>query len=90
MIHGGVHVSRSWCCMPRGSYTPLPSMAEYRSFAPPCMVAEPNDLVLKILLNPIKFEICFKFELKIKKILGGSWLDQRVKGFPKYSISRLI
>ena len=52
----------------------LPCMAGYSSFAPPCMVAELNGLVLKYFWTRIKFEICFEFRLKIKKNRPGGQL----------------
>jgi hypothetical protein len=50
-------------------------MAGFSAFAPPCMVAGPNGLDLKKIQTQVKFKICFKFGLKIKKIPvrnGGS------------------
>jgi hypothetical protein len=35
------------------------------------MVAGPNGLDLKKIQTQVKFKICFKFGLKIKKIVGG-------------------
>jgi hypothetical protein len=42
-------------------------MARFSAFAPPCMVAGPNGLDLKKIQTRVKFKICFKFGLKIKK-----------------------
>jgi hypothetical protein len=44
-------------------------MAGFSAFAPPCMVAGPNGLDLKKIQMRVKFKICFKFRLKIKKIV---------------------
>jgi hypothetical protein len=45
-VPGGCHVS-----LPRGMCTPPPCMAGFSAFAPPCMVAGPNGLDLKIFWN---------------------------------------
>jgi hypothetical protein len=42
-------------------------MAGFSAFAPPCMVAGLNGLDLKKIQMRVKFKICFKFGLKIKK-----------------------
>jgi hypothetical protein len=61
----GYHVPRLF--LPRVTFTPPPYMAGFSAFAPPCMVAGPNELVLKKIEIQVKFKICFKFGLKIKK-----------------------
>jgi len=38
---------------PGGTLTPPPCMAGFRVFVPPCIVAEPNGLVLKKLYKPV-------------------------------------
>jgi hypothetical protein len=53
-------------------------MTEFSAFAPPCMVAGPNGLDLKKIQIRVKFKICFKFGLKIKKIPGSQAGNQRV------------
>ena len=65
------HVLATSACVPEpchvSSSTPSPYMVEFCAFAPPCMVAGPNGLVLKIFYKRVKFEIYFKFGVKIKK-----------------------
>ena len=53
--------------MPRGSCTPPPCMAGYSSFAPPCMVAGLNGLVLKIFFKPDQIWNMFQILAKNKK-----------------------
>jgi hypothetical protein len=49
-------------------------MTGFSAFAPPYMVAGPNGLDLKKIQMRVKFKICFKFGLKIKKkfTVGGN------------------
>ena len=60
-----------WRQTPCGGPTPPPCMAGCSGFAPPCMVAGPNGLLIIFFSNRPKFGICFKFGLKIKK---SPWL----------------
>jgi hypothetical protein len=67
MMHGGVSLSTLVYSVPRGTCTPPPFMAGFSVIAPPYMVTWPNGLVFKKNLIRVKFKICFKFGLKIKK-----------------------
>ena len=62
------HVSR---CLPKpchvSSSTPPPCMAGFCAFAPPCMVADPNGLVLKILSKADQIWNMFQIWAKNKK-----------------------
>ena len=55
-------------CTPHGVCIPPSCMAEYSSFAPLCMVARPNKLVLKFFSKPDRIWNIFRIWTKNKKI----------------------
>ena len=65
---------------PGGTLTPPPCMAGYCSFALPCMMTEPNGLVLKIFSKPDQiWNMCWIWAKNKKNHKGEGHVKGRIK-----------